>query len=132
MILEITNAFQLPRIFEMADKIPNVKRETVEIMLTKALNRKDAHIIADVQNDEYVGFIYASIENLDNYDVVFIHLSYVKPGLFNSGHELLARLIIWSKSLGIKSLMASTRRSVKGFEHKYKFNYFSTLIRREI
>ena len=132
MILEITNAFQLPAIFKMAEKIPNVKKSVMEEMLTKALSRQDAKIIADIQGNEYVGFIFASVESLNGEDIIFIHLSYIKPGLVNSGHELLARLKLWSKFLGIKGLVASTHRSVKGFEHKYKFKYFSTLIRREV
>lgn len=132
MILEITNAFQLPAIFKMADKIPNVKRSIIEVMLTKGLSRQDAKIISDIQDNEYVGFIYVSIENLNGENVAFIHLSYVKPGLINSGHELLARLILWSKFLGISNIVASTHPSTKWLKKNYKFKSFSELIRRSI
>ena len=133
MIIEIKNPLLLPKIMELAKKLPGFPLGKFRTMIEEKLNSKDSRLIAYQKDDEIKGFIYATVDFFDGEQVVFLQAMYLDSKDKNVGHELLADLRHWA---AIKSCdyiyMITKRDEVKAIEKKYKFEPIGTVMRRAI
>lgn len=133
MILELDNILLIPRITELMKEILPVSVNTFENMIVDAMASKKALILIDKKDEEIRGFVFATIEQMEAEDIVFIQISYIRPEYPKIGFELLARVRTWAKKMEIKNwIYMITPRDIKGFEKKYKFRFYGRLLRRRI
>ena len=132
MIIEIKNPLLLPKIMELAKKLPDFPLGKFRAMLEEGFNDKDSRLVAYQKDDEIKGFIYATVDFFDGERVVFLQVMYL-DSKNNVGHELMANLRNWA---AIKSCdyiyMITNRDEVKAIERKYKFEPIGTVMRRII
>lgn len=133
MIIEIKNPLLLPKIMELAKKLPDFPLGKFRAMLEEGFNDKDSRLVAYQKDDEIKGFIYATVDFFDGERVVFIQAASIINENNNIGHELLTDLRHWA---AIKSCdyiyMITVRDEIKAFERKYKFEPVGMVMRREI
>lgn len=135
MVYELTNSLLINRLLEMAKVVPDVNVKTLEKMLVEAITSKLSKIFVEEKGDEIRGFLLASVEELDGEDVIFIQFCVIKPMSQkenNVGFELLNRVRLWGRDLGINYIYAITKRSPKGYIRKYGFEYYANLLRKKI
>ena len=134
MIREIDNPLLLNKILELAKNIPDTPLPTLEKMLIEALTSKEAKIFIDEKNNEIRGFIYASVEQWQGEDVVFIQFTVIKPIQEERyiGFEFITKMKLWAKEKGIKSIITVVKRNPKPFMRKYHFINEGTVLKMDV
>jgi len=135
MIRTIDNPLLLNRILELAKDIPHTPLPILEKFLIEALTSKKAKIlISENKQDELVGFIFATIEEWQGEDVVFIQQCVIKPLKEERyiGFELLTKIKLWAKELNLKKIIMVTQRNPKPYIRKYHFNMEGTILKMEV
>lgn len=134
MIYQLTNVLLIQKLLEMARVVPDTDLNALEATLLNSLRRKDARIFVDEHKGEIKGFIFASVEEIDGKDAVYIQFCVIKPDANerNLGMELLSKIRRWAREAGLKDMYFSTRRNVDAFKRKYKFRYHNTMLRRSV
>jgi len=135
MILEVNSPLTIPRILELARKMPDLPVDSLEDMLIKGLSSEKSKILVDDKNGNLRGFMYASIETLDGQAVVFIQASYIKPdqnGAKFIGHEFISKMRAWAREKNLKYLYIMTPRNPKPYTRKYKFEFYTYVLRRRV
>jgi len=135
MILEVTTPLTIPKILEMARKMPHLPVKALEDMLIRGMASEKSKILVDDKEGVLRGFMYASIEHFDGQPVVFIQASYIKSDLDGAkyiGHEFISRMRAWAKESQIEYLYMMTPRNPKGYTRKYKFEFYTYVMRRRV
>lgn len=134
MIYKLDNALLIPKVLTLARALPDPNLPALEGMIIKGIGRKDAALFVDEKAEEVNGFIFATVEEFEGEDAVFIQASVIKPNNNheNVGHELLARVRAWGRARGLKQCYFMTRRSARAYERKYGFRYHTTVLKRSL
>ena len=128
---EIVAVEPLLKLIKKKEEIFDVPLKDIADYLLKAIVDKNSIVLIDEKDKEIRGVLYASIEEWDNEDVVFIHLCVIDPQQKNTGFEFMARINKWGREKGIKKIIFSTNRP-KGFIRKYKFKQESFILSKEV
>lgn len=133
MIIELDNILLIPEVTKLVKNILPIPVNVFEDMIVDAMCSKKALILIDKKDKEIRGILFATIEQMEVEDVAFVQTSYIKPEFRKIGFELLARLKTWAKNMGVKNwIYMITPRNTDGFEKKYKFKVYGTILRRRI
>lgn len=134
MIYQLTNPLLIPKLLEMAKAVPDTPLDKLEKMLIEAMTSKQAKIFVDEKNNEIRGFIFGSVENLEGEDCIFIQFCIVKPikEERHIGFELLLKMRLWGKELGLNYIYTITDRNPKGYIRKYGFEHYANVLRKKI
>ena len=134
MISEITNPLLINRILELARIVPDTPIDKLKKMLIEGLTSKQAKIFIDEKNGEVRGFIFATVEQMEGEDCVFIQFCVIKPIKEERyiGFELLLKIRLWVKDLGLKYIYTMTPRSSKPFIRKYGFKFYTNVLRLRV
>jgi len=130
MILEANNMLQVPAILKLVKNIPGTPIDKVKKYFVKSVSSPDAKLYYEKHDNELRAYIYASIEELDGSDVVFIHSCYGNPKAKHIVRQLLNMIEKWGQSKGINDVYMMTNRNPKAYERKYRFEVVSFLMRR--
>jgi len=135
MVRQLENPLLLTKVIDLAKNIPDMDAVILSTMLTHALASKRALIlISETKEGEVNGFSFATIENLDGEDAVFVQATYIKPGEEEKyiGFELLTKLRLFGKDNRLNNIYMMTKRNPKAYMRKYKFEFAYTVLRRRI
>jgi len=133
MIYETSSPLLIPKLLEMAKAIPDLPIPELEKMLIGGISSPNSKILIEEKEDEIRGFLFASIESFDGQDCCFVQVCAVKP--MNESHivpELVHRIKLWAKEKGMEYIYFITKRNSKGFERKYKFDYYGAILRKRV
>lgn len=133
MIYELKNPLIINRLLEMAKTIPDLPLLALEKMLIGGIASPNAKIFVEEKDDEVRGFIFASIEGFDGQDSCFVQVCAVKLEQENKYivFELLSKIKLWAKEKNLEYIYFITKRP-KGFEKKYHFDYYGTVLRKKV
>lgn len=131
MVRTIDNPLLIPKILDLAKNIGGTDLKTLEKMLIEGLTSKKSKILISEKNGEVCGFMYASIEEFEGEDVVFIQSAYNKPDSEEryTVFEFITKLRLWAKENNIRWIYTMTRRNIKPFIRKYKFQFYTNVLR---
>lgn len=133
MIQEMQSPLLLNQILKMAEKVPGTPIEVLRNKLINGMRRNDAKVYLYEKDGEVIGFIFATSEEYNGEDAVWIQFCVTQESASPSvTQELLGRVKNWGKELGFKDMYFVTERSAKAFERRYKFTTAGTLMRRGI
>lgn len=146
MIHTLQSPLEVNQILEMARDVVGAPIEVLEKKLLQGMIHENSNILVDTEKDgEMRGFIFATVEELDGDKAVFIHLCVVKPqndpkkNEFNNrvnrqvlSHELLNRIEVWAKELGMKNMYFMTKRNPQVWERAFKFKLDYYLLKRVV
>lgn len=131
MILRIDNPISLNPIFRL-EKYLGHSRETFQSMLIRAVADQDSVVLVDKADGVVRGYMFASIERIDDSPCVFIHLTYARPDARGVAQGLLGHVTKMARSLGIQHIYMTTKRSPKAFDRAYGFKFHRYLMRKEV
>lgn len=135
MVKEINNVLLIPQVLELAKNIPDTPLPVLEKMLIDALTSKKAKIlVSENRQGELTGFMFASIEQMEGEDCVFIQTTYIKPDRDDkyTGWGLLNKMRLFGKDNNINLMYMMTPRNPKPFIRKYGFQFYTTVLRQKI
>ncbi len=134
MILEFTNPLSIPKLIKLAEEVPNTPLEKLKKFMFLTLNKPNTKAYIDVQDEEYKGFIYATIEEFCGEKCVFIQFCILKPYDEEryTGFELLTKMKLFAKDNGITQIYFATQRDPKAWERKYNFKFDSYILKMEV
>jgi len=134
MIYENSNPLLIPRLLEMAKTIPDLPIPELEKMLIGGISSTNTKIFVEEKGEEIRGFLFCSIEGFDGQDACFVQVCAIKPTNEenNIGFELLNRVKLWAKEKNLEYIYFITKRNAKGFEKKYHFKYYGTVLRKKL
>ena len=124
----------IPKLVEMAKAIPDLPIEELEKMLVGGIVSPSAKIFVEEKDHDIRGFLFSTIEMFDGKDSCFIQVCAIKPIPEENqiGFELLHRAKMWAKENKLEYMYFITKREHKGFERKYKFDYYGTVLRKKV
>jgi hypothetical protein len=134
MVRQLENPLLLNRVLDLAKNIPDMDTSVLGNMLTNALASKKAVIlVSETREGELNGFAFATIENLDGEDAVFIQATYIKPEDEKyTGFEFMTKMRLFGKDNRLNNIYMMTKRNPKAYMRKYKFEFAYTVLRRRI
>ncbi len=134
MIYPTTNPLIIPKLVELAKVIPDLPGQVLDKLLIEAIVSKDAKIYVDEKDDDVRGFIFATIADFDGQPSCFVQVCVVKPVRDERYicFELLTKVKLWAKENKLEYIYFITRRDPKGFEKKYHFDYYGTVLRQKV
>ena len=134
MICKWDNPLSVNKILELAKDVKNTPIEKLKRFLLESLNNPNAIIYVDRVNDDIQGFVFATVEQWQCEDALFIHICAIKPIPEEKyvGFELLTKLKLFAKDRNIKMLLMATQRNYKTFERKYGFSFEGTILKMEV
>lgn len=118
----------------MAKTIPDLPIDELEKMLVGGISSPNAKIFVEEKGEEIRGFMFTSIEGFDGKDSCFVQVCAIKP-IAEENHivfELLNKVKLWAKENKLEYIYFITKRNTKGFERKYHFNYYGTVLRKKV
>ncbi len=118
----------------MAKVIPDFSTKALKKLLVNGLASVGTKVFVDQIGDEVRGFLYASIEGFDGEDCCFVQVCVVKPIREEKYicFELLNKAKLWAKENKLEYIYFITKRESKGFERKYHFDYYGTVLRQKV
>ena len=134
MIIQINNPLFIPKIIDLAKSIPDTNVPALEKMLIDALTSKKAKIYVAEKDNEVIGFIFGSVEEIDGEDCVFIQSTYIRPDKEERyiGFEFMTKMRLFAQENKIKYIYMLTKRNPKPYIKKYHFSFAYTMLRREV
>ena len=133
MIYETSSPLLIPKLLELAELVPNLPIPELEKILINGISSPNSKILIEEKDDEVRGFLFASIESFDGQDCCFVQVCAVKPTCeTNIVPELVHRIKLWAKEKQVEYLYFMTRRNSKGFERKYHFDFYGTVLRKKV
>lgn len=134
MIYQVTSCLLIPQIVELAKDVPGTPLDALRETLVNSISRKDARIFVDEKEGKIRGFIFATVEELEGKDALFIQFCVVRPTQ-NEGNicnELLARVRKWGQESELRTMYFMTARNPKAFARKYHFRFHATVLKRSL
>jgi hypothetical protein len=119
--------YNIKEIEKEIDKIDGMRVQECINMLRQD---QDAFIVSDIENDQTVGFMFATKEWFDGREVAFIQIcySYRNGGVDN----MLDLLREWMINHRLTEMVFMTKRNPLAYQRRYKFNPVYTVMRKEI
>jgi N-acetylglutamate synthase-like GNAT family acetyltransferase len=120
---------------EMAKSLPDgTPLPELEKMLISAFTARggNSKVFVEGKDENIRGFIFGSIEWFDGQDSCFVQACVVDPKEKNVCFELLARMKEWAKEKNVEYIYFMTPRDYKAYIRKYKFDYYSTVLRKKV
>lgn len=134
MIYQLTSGLLINQLEAMAKTVPGAPVQALRDMLVNSIGRKDARVFVDEKDGKVNGFIFATVEEIDGRDSIFIQFCVVKPNPNepNTCNELLSKVRKWGEEIKLRDMYFQTRRNPKAFARKYKFHYHTTVLKRSL
>jgi N-acetylglutamate synthase-like GNAT family acetyltransferase len=134
MIYELDNPLLINKVLDLAKNIPNTNIITLEKMLIKMLGSKKAKVYIAEKNNEPIGFIFGTLEQINGENCVFIQATYIKPDKEERyiGFEFLTKMRLFARDSDVDWLYIMTSRKPEGYIRKYHFEFCSTILRRRV
>ena len=137
MLIEIDSPLYINEILKLASIVPGTPVEKLKKMILDSFSHGDTNqykLVVDKRDEEVRGFIFATIEEFEGDDVVFVQFCVLKPCKEDkhTGFELLAKLRAWGKDRGARKMVSIVRREPKGFMRKYNFNLHGYVLTRPL
>lgn len=105
-----------------------IRKDKLEDYLSRAVEDDDAIIIINEKDRDIGSFLYASIEEIDGEEAVFINACISEPKKADSVFELLSRLMKWAASKNLDKIFFLSNVHMEGFKRKYGFEKYSELL----
>ena len=118
----------IKKAIDKASIIEGVSRETLFGMVVDSIGKENKFIMIDVENEEVLGFMFATIEWFDGRNVCFIQACYsVKDG---NVQIMLDKCIEWTKKFGLNRIVFMSKRNQEAWNRKYGFNNIYTVMEK--
>ena len=131
MVKELKSGLLIPDLLVLAKNIKDMPLEVLLDRLIKAVDSERGKVFIDEGPEEIDGFIFATIENFDGEDAVFIQAASVRPGT-NNAHELLNRVKLWGREIGLTKAYCLTPRNPAPFIRKFGFKFYSNALKLDL
>ena len=134
MIFQLTNPLLIPEVVKLGAAVPETDLEVLKRAMISGIGRRDARIFVYEKDNEFKAFIFATMEEFECEDAVFIQFCVIVPMTNDRdiGMELLNKVREWGSAAGAKWIYTMTDRNPKAFSRKYKFRYHKTVLKRSI
>ncbi len=135
MIYQLVEPLAIRPILELMSKrqdIFDIPLEQVAKYLFESVEDDNSLILIDEKDEIIGGVLYASVEEFNGEDVVFIHACMINPTLKNTGFEFMARVRRWADSKGLNKILFVTDNHVEGYMRKYNFTNMGTILGIEL
>lgn len=134
MIYELENPLIVPKIIKMAECVPGTPIDKLQALLLNSIGKPDSKIYIDSRDGEIMGFIFASIENFEGKNCVFIQFCVVNSGGLDHYivFELLTKIKLWAKENNLNEIYFSTKRDPKGFIRMFHFEFYSSILKIDL
>jgi len=128
MIMNVDDINIIKKAVNGADIIEGVSRETLFSMILDSLGLDNRFIMVDVEGNDIVGFMFATIEWFDGKNVVFIQSCYSKKD--GNVQVMLDKCIDWAKKYGLNKIIFMSKRNPEAWSRKYGFNNIYTVMEK--
>ena len=134
MICKWDNPLSINKILELAKDVKDTPIDKLKRFILESLNNPNAIIYVDRVDDEIQGFVFATVEQWQCEEALFIHICAIKPIPEEKyvGFELLTKLKLFAKDRNIKILLMATQRNPKPWIKKYRFSIEGTILKMEV
>jgi len=135
MIYQVTIAEAVKPIMKLIKEkkeVFDISEDKLLEYLNRSVSGDDAILLVDEKDKDVRGFLFASIEEWDGQDVVFIQACVSEPHQKNTVFEFIAKLKVWGRKKGLNKMVFVTERNPQPYERKYKFKLNGYILTQDI